>query len=203
MKVKYILAFVLSGILMSACTSSKTNNEPENCSYNYSDKQTTLEWTAYKFTNNTPVKGTFNNITISAINDATSLEELVGSIGFTIPVASLETQDELKNNNIIQGFFETVKTDVLKGNVIDVKDHTLVFEVELNGVKEKVSGVFELNGEFFTFMGTMHLNAFNAANGIKALNDKCGDNHKGEDGVVTVSEKVDIHFTTRITKSCK
>lgn len=203
MKAKYFMPILLLGFLFAACSSDKANEVPESCTYNYNDAQTTLEWTAYKFTSNSPVKGTFNTINVSTVSDAASIEELISSIGFTIPISSLETQDELKNNNIIDGFFKTMNTSVLNGNVVEVKGDEVVFEVELNGIKQKVNGRYSLIDDVFSYTGVMNLNLFDSAKAIKALNDKCGDNHKGEDGVVKVSETVDIKFTTRLKKTCK
>lgn len=199
---KQFLAVAMLGLLFTACQSDAAKTETKQCMYSYDKGQSTLEWTAYKFTNNTPVKGTFTEINISTLSEAASVEELVGSIGFVIPIRSLETQDELKNNNIITGFFQTMNMEVLKGQVVSVKGDQLTFNVELNGIKEMVSGSYEMNGDVFSFHGKMNLNLFNAGSAIAALNTKCGDNHKGEDGVVTVSDTVDIHFTTRLIKSC-
>lgn len=202
MAIKQFLAVAMLGLLFTGCKSDDAKTEEQTCTYSYDNKQSSLEWTAYKFTNNTPVKGTFNEINVSTVSDAANVEELLSSLGFTIPVNSLETQDELKNNNIITAFFQFMGTELLKGQVVSVKDNQLTFEVTLNNIKEKVAGTYELNGDVLSFHGKMNLNLFKAGEGIKSLNARCGDNHKGEDGVVTVSDTVDIHFTTRLVKSC-
>ncbi len=197
------LTLGLIGLVFTACNSEGSQNESQECVYSYSDSQTILEWTAFKFTDKTPVKGTFNDVTITTISNATSVDELIASIGFSIPVASVETQDETKNSNIFNGFFKFMGPDVIVGNVVSVKANELTFEVSLNGVKEKVTGNYEVSGTLFSFKGTMNLTLFGANKAMASLNNQCGDNHKGPDGVTTMSDKVELSFTTQLVKTCK
>ena len=202
MVAKQFLMVALAALLITGCKSDAPNEDVSSCVYSYDNSSSSMEWTAYKFTNNTPVKGTFNEMNISTISSAKTVEELIGSLGFTIPISSLETMDELKNSNIINGFFTFMGMETLKGNVVAVEGDQLTFEVSLNKIKEKVTGSYTMNGDVLSFHGTMNLSLFQAGKAIEALNAQCGINHKGEDGITVVSDSVDIHFTTRLVKTC-
>ena len=72
---KHILFFAISALILglSSCggekkTTEDTTQPEKSCFYSYNAGSTVLEWTAFKFTEKTGVKGTFNKITIVTTN---------------------------------------------------------------------------------------------------------------------------------------
>lgn len=173
----------------------------ESFKYAYNEESSVMEWTAFKYSNKTPVKGTFTKIKVTAISEASSAEDLVESLGFTIPVSSIETNDQSRNAKIIEFFFATIATEELSGRLKSIeKDGTAILEVKMNGITKDVKGTYTLKDTFFALNATMNVLDFNADQAIANLNAACATNHTGEDGVLKLWSDVDLSFTTVLTK---
>lgn len=202
MKKISLLSFLVFGILtFTGCSesTSESSSEKEEVMYSYDETSSILEWTAFKFTNKTGVKGTFNEISINGISASNDPKELIESLGFTIPTSSVETNDPDRNLKIATFFFGTISTEELRGKVIKLRDDGKAeIEVKMNGITKKVVGTYTLKDALFVFNATIDVLNWSADPGIQALNMQCIDNHTGTDGVIKLWSEVDLSFTTKL-----
>jgi polyisoprenoid-binding protein YceI len=199
------MAVATGVILLVGCggKAEQTTETDNNVTYSYAHENSVMEWTAFKFLSKAPVKGTFNNIIVSSISEAKNVKTLAESFGFTIPVNSIETQDESRNAKIVQFFFGTISTEELTGRIVKLADDgTAELEVTMNGITDIVSGKYEITDNYFSFKATMDIAKWNTDKAISVLNENCKENHT-ENGVTKVWSEVDLEFTTKVVENKK
>lgn len=200
-----ILAIILG---FSACKgeSEKKMDESskEMCFYSYNSGSTVLEWTAFKFTEKSPVKGTFNEITIEGIEKSDDPKKLIESLKFTINTSTVETQNEDRNGKIVKFFFGTINTENITGKVklLD-KNGKAVLVITMNSLEKEVIGSYTLEDGKFDFKATIDLADWKAENAIEALNLACKDLHSGADGKTKLWSEVDLSFSTELMSDCE
>ena len=178
-------------------------SEVKECYYTYNPANTKLTWTAYKFTDKTPVSGTFNEMNIEGAEVLNDPLQLIEGLSFSIPVASVNTQNPERDEKIKQSFFGVLEnTSLLTGKVISMKDGKAELQLNLNDVESIVEGSYTIDGGDFRFTATLDLNQFDALNGIESLNKVCEDLHIGADGVSKLWEVVDLSFETKLNMDC-
>jgi hypothetical protein len=194
------ITFVAGLVVLAACggKSEASKESTEKKTYSYNHENSIMEWTAFKFVSKAPVKGTFNKIVVSSISEADNVKTLAESFGFTIPVNSIETQDESRNAKIVQFFFGTMQTTELTGRIVQLKeDGSAELEVTMNGITGIVKGTYEIVDANFAFKATMDISKWNSDKAIAVLNENCKENHT-ENGVTKVWSEVDLSFTTKL-----
>jgi polyisoprenoid-binding protein YceI len=207
---KHILFFAISALILglSSCggekkTTEDTTQPEKSCFYSYNAGSTVLEWTAFKFTEKTGVKGTFNKITIEGMEKSDDPKKMVESLNFSIETASVETQNEERNGKIAKLFFGTIATPIINGKVKSLSDNgKATIEIEMNKMKKDVVGKYTLEDGMFNFTATIDVMTWNAGNGIKELNTACKDLHTGADGKSKLWSEIDLSFTTELMSDC-
>jgi len=208
MKQFTLLACAFATVLLAAsCGSSVTENtesqKKEICSYTYDHSSSVLEWTAFKFTAKTGVKGTFTTITVKDGGAMEDPEELIKSLSFSIPIATVETQNPERNAKIVEHFFGTIATETIEGNFKELKsDGKLVVAITMNAITKDVEGTYTLENGNFAFHATIDVADWKAIPGIDALNKICKDLHTGADGVSKLWSEVELSFTTNLKSDC-
>lgn len=174
-----------------------------SCFYTYNSSSTVLEWTAFKFTEKTPVAGTFNEIRVEGMEKSDDPKKMIESLKFTISTISVETQNDDRNAKIAKTFFGTINTEEITGRVKSLKDDgkaTIV--IKMNNVNQDVVGDYTLEDGKFSFNATIDVLNWKAGNGIEALNTLCKDLHTGADGKSKLWSEVDLSFTTELMSDC-
>jgi len=202
-----ILSFASLILGFSSCKGEAEKSEDTatdiTCLYSYDSKTSTLEWTAFKFTDKTPVKGTFNEIKIEGIKTAKDEKEMIESLKFTISTNSVETQNEERNGKIVKLFFGSIDTDAITGKVKSLGENcNAVIEIKMNNSVQEVAGKYTLDEGLFSFKATIDVMKWNAGKGISLLNEACKDLHTGPDGKSKLWSEVDLSFTTQLKSEC-
>ncbi len=205
---KYMLlsATLLSGLLFSCGgnDTETTKSTSEKCSYSVVNENSTLEWTAFKFTERKGVTGTFREINIDGLESSEDPKTLIESLSFSIPTSTVETENTERNGKISKQFFGTISTENITGEVKSLgKNGKAVISIKMNGVSKDVTGDYTLNAGTFVFKAAIDVVDWNAGSGIAALNAICKDLHTGTDGVSKLWSEVDLSFTTVLKKECK
>lgn len=206
-----IIALVFTGLItgLSSCGGNEEQKteqaqEEKACFYSYNKEMTVLEWTAFKFTEKKGVTGTFNEINISGIERSDDPKKLIESLSFTIPTATVETQNEERNGKIVKLFFGTIGTQEIKGKVKSLSDNgKATILIEMNSMKQDVVGDYTLEGGKFSFSATIDVMKWNGGEGITALNTACKDLHTGTDGKSKLWSEVELSFTTELLSDCE
>lgn len=208
MKKSIVYLGILSvALIFTSCGGDEAKTEEaaqeQACFYKYNSGSTVLEWTAFKFTEKAPVKGTFNEITYEGKESSDDLEDLVKSMSFSIQTASVETQNEERNGKIAKLFFETIGTPVIKAKVLKLENGKATLEIMMNELSKEVTGEYKLEDNKFSFTGTIDVANWNGMKGIETLNAACKDLHTGADGKSKLWSEVDLSFTTEFSSDCE
>ena len=155
---KSILILSIASLILgfSSCKGDAKKSEDAatdiTCLYSYESNTSSLEWTAFKFTDKTPVKGTFNEIKIEGSKTADDEKEMIESLTFTINTNSVETQNEERNGKIVKLFFGSINTDAITGKVKSLGDNgEAIIEIKMNNSAQEVAGKYTLDEGLFSF----------------------------------------------------
>jgi hypothetical protein len=199
-------ATLLTGLLFSCGgnDTETTKSTSEKCTYTVVNENSTLDWTAFKFTERKGVTGTFREINIDGLESSEDPKTLIESLSFSIPTSTVETENPERNGKISKQFFGTISTEKITGEVKSLgKNGKAVISIKMNGVSKDVTGEYTLNAGTFVFKAAIDVVDWNAGGGIAALNAICKDLHTGTDGVSKLWSEVDLSFTTVLKKECK
>ncbi len=199
-------ATLLTGLLFSCGgnDAETTKSTSEKCTYSMVNENSTLEWTAFKFTERKGVTGTFREINIDGLESSEDPKTLIESLSFSIPTATVETENPERNYKISKHFFGIIATQNITGEVKSLgKNGKAVISIKMNGMSKDVTGEYTLNAGTFVFKAAIDVVDWNAGSGISALNTICKDLHTGTDGVSKLWSEVDLSFTTVLKKDCK
>jgi polyisoprenoid-binding protein YceI len=177
--------------------------EKKACFYSYNSGTANLEWTAYKFTEKTPVKGTFTDIVVEGIETSDDPRAIYESMKFTINTKSVSSNNDERDGKISETFFGTVNTPAITGKVKSLgKDGEAVIEITMNGVTKDVRGEYTLNQAKFAFNTSIDLMNWDMGNGLERLNTLCHDLHIGKDGVSKLWSEIGLSFTSELISDC-
>jgi hypothetical protein len=206
---KSILILSIASLILgfSSCKGDAKKSEDAatdiTCLYSYESNTSSLGWTAFKFTDKTPVKGTFNEIKIEGSKTADDEKEMIESLTFTINTNSVETQNEERNGKIVKLFFGSINTDAITGKVKSLGDNgEAIIEIKMNNSAQEVAGKYTLDEGLFSFTATIDVMKWNAGKGISLLNEACKVLHTGPDGKSKLWSEVDLSFTTQLKSEC-
>lgn len=166
--------------------------------YSFVEKTTKVEFTAYKTTKKVPVKGVFTTIKINNPKNASSAIEAINGLNFSIPINSIETENEDRDVKIANSFFGSMKeTTHLTGSTTINNDEKYIL-LKMNGISSKIPVEYSINNQIVTIEGTLNLDNWKTKLAIDALNLVCKDLHKGEDGISKTWSEVAIKIVTAL-----
>lgn len=169
----------------------------------YNVDATSIGFTAFKTTEKFPVKGWFKSFSISKINQAERVEEVFANASISIDVASLETNDEGRNQRLISEFFgKTTSNESIEGKVVafDAQNSTAALSLNFNGVEKELTFNYSLSGDTLNMNSSLNLADVNGLEALASLNKACEVLHKGADGVSKTWEDVEINISTVLNK---
>lgn len=206
-KISIVLFLVMAtAFSFTACKSdAKKSDSKENAtdknksSATFVVKNATNEinFTAYKFTEKTPVGGQFKKVDILSGGEGATVKEAIHNTEFSIPVSSLFTKDTSRDFKITKFFFGVMdNTKLLSGKLTITDDANGVAEIKMNGVTEKVPFTYTIADNKFSMQATMDITNWNASAALASLNKECEDLHKGTDGISKTWSDVALNITT-------
>lgn len=205
---KFMLFSFVSTLMLTSCSSNNTEEvEQESgvqeCYYTIAENSIQVNWVAYKFTEKTPVEGTFDEVNVKGLSTLNNLDKLINGLSFEIPVSSLNSANPERDDKIKNTFFGNLKeTPVLKGYVVSVDGDELVLSLSMNGVTKDVVGKKSFENGVFMFTAKLDLTIFNASGAVEALNKLCYDLHIGADGISKLWDEVEIRFQCSVNEDC-
>lgn len=207
---KKIFSILSISILLVSCGggSSETTEETKDtvaaCTYSYDSSATELTWTAFKLTEKIGVNGTFNEINVVANDGAPDMFAVLNGATFSIPVSSLNTQDNVRDGKIKNSFFGNMAaTDLLTGNVVSISNSGATVAITMNEVTKEYSGEVIVDGETITVKTGIDILDFNGQVPMDSLSVVCSEKHTGPDGINKLWSTVDIVVKTTLIKNCQ
>lgn len=207
-----VLMTAFIGLTFSSCKNAATEDnkqevKEEICTYSYDNSSSKVGFTAYKFLSKTGVGGAFNELTVTGGEANEDAQKVIESLGFEIPISSIDTKDAGRDAKISKFFFGTIKTDKITGKVIklDASKGEATLSITMNGVSKEVTGKYTLAEADFSFEAEINVDNWNAQSGITALNNECKVLHTdvaNGDKESKLWSDVTISFSTTLKKSC-
>jgi PBP1b-binding outer membrane lipoprotein LpoB len=207
-KFKNIAIAFSAAILLASCADETTpavvsEDVQLGCFYAYNSGSTTMEWTAFKYTEKAPVKGTFTEINVDGTLESDDPMMLLSSLSFSIPVSSISSQNEERDGKIVKHFFGTIGTKALTGKIVKLKKNgNAIIEVSMNNMAKEIAGSYTFTDGKFDFLASIDVADWGAISGIEALNTICKDLHTGADGKSKLWSMVDLSFSTTLSSDC-
>lgn len=182
--------------------------KPGDCTYSTDPNDIKVQWTAYKFTKKTAVKGTFIQRKVNGPNSAKSLGDLAIGLSMDIDGASIESGDPGRNVTIKQFFFGEFNPPFkmsakVAGFMGSDTGGNLQISINMNGVTKTLPFAYSVtpDGKFEAKSG-FDMNSFNLSGPFNSIHDACETLHTGEDGVSKTWPDVDLLITAKFKKEC-
>lgn len=181
----------------------KKDDQSKTAQFAYNNGETKVKWTAFKFTEKVGVSGVFEDVEITGTQEGSTPEEVFANAEFTIPVSSINSQDEGRDHKIQEFFFGKLDNSAeLTGKMVGFHDDgTATFTMHLNGVEQEVTGEYEISDMVMVLTSEIDVSAWGAESGIAALNKVCDELHKGEDGKSVLWPDVKISIRASMDKN--
>jgi len=181
---------------------------PQTCSYVTDTQQIKLEWTAYKFTNKTAVKGGFTSVTINGSNTAATVKDLFMGLSAEVDGKTPDSKDPVRNGNVRDSFFKKMANDgILKAKPVmvdgDDQKGKIDMEIEMNGVKQSIPFEYSVTDGVVTAKAFLDFIPFQLQDPLDSLRKACETNHLGPDGVSKTWPEADLSLTGPLKKDCK
>ncbi|GAB1307441.1 hypothetical protein KH5_01240 [Urechidicola sp. KH5] len=192
MKKTFAFCLLLSVMIgFQSCKKEVKNPEKKQATLTNID----LKWTAYKTTDKVGVSGTFKEINTSNL-DGANIQEIVDGTEFSIPVSSVFTNLEDRDNKLKQFFFGVMETTSLLSGTIKVTDtNNAVATIKMNNATADLPLKMSITDTEVSLKGIMNLEDWNALGAIESINKACFELHKGSDGVSKTWNDVAIQIS--------
>ncbi|MFD0964956.1 YceI family protein [Pseudofulvibacter geojedonensis] len=178
---------------------NKTETVAKATTYQVDPSVTTVEWTAYKTTAKTPVKGKFLNLNIDSPIQAEAKQNAFEGLTFNIPVSSFFSNNEERDTKIKTVFWAVMKeTSLVSGNFSDVKGNeesgTMNLNLKMNGETIAIPMQYSIVENKVLLNGTINnLLDWKMEEAFNSLHKACETLHTGEDGVSKTWQEVAIN----------
>jgi len=170
------------------------------CSVTYNQKDSKLNWTAFKTPKKVGVNGQFTEFKITT-EKATTVDELLTNAKFEVNTDFVSTNDKARDAKIFTFFFKTMKTGkTITGTVTGVKGDKVDTEFTFNGVTKPVtlSKKVDTAKKTITLSGTLNVLDFNMKGNLDVLTKACNALHEG----VTWPD-VNVEIIASYANTCK
>jgi len=197
---KYLIVGLIPlTIFVSSCSENtksekaETESTIETESLQLNKDSVKVEWTAFKTTDKTPVKGVFRGLNIETLLDkGNSPEEILNDSKFTIDVRNLSTGNPDRDVKIRDLFFGLMAEKGTINGKLNYANKNWNVEVQMNGATINIPAKVEFEDKIFKLKTTIMLGDFNALSMLKNLNTACFELHKGADGISKTWEEVEV-----------
>lgn len=208
-RMKYVLSFMIILVIISCNNSEKkpldTNTDVKTTEiepmYSIDTSGSTINWTAYKFTNKVGVKGSFDNIILSPKSESGSVENILLASKVTINTISVNSGNEIRDPKLKESFFKVFHTDTINGEILKVNENKGFLTLKMNNITNEIPFNYALKTDTIFIDTTINLKDWKGEEAISSLNEVCYDLHKGTDGISKLWPDVDVEIKLPITKT--
>ena len=200
------IALLLSAGMLSYCSPEQDDQSgplTDDCTFTYNAENTSVHWTAYKFTEKAGVDGGFNTFQIQGTENASSQLDVFKNATFTIDTASVDSGNDGRDAKIKEHFFGKMKNQKMEGSVKSIDGNTGTIMLSMNGESREVPVELSVDGRSVVLTGTMDVGNWDASGPLAALNEVCKALHTGPDKVSKLWPDVNIKLKTSLNADCK
>ena len=194
------VAFVFSPV---GCKKSKKNAK-KVATYTVDTNFTKVQWTAYKTTEKTPVKGIFKEVSVSNLQPSKKIEgHILDNAHFKIPVSSLFSNDATgeRDPKIKDLFFGIMKNTTLLSGTLHITNSSNGYaDFTMNGVTEPLPFTYKIENNIMKVTGLMQLKNWKIEKAFASLHKACELLHTGSDGISKTWDEVQIDLEIAFKK---
>ena len=126
------LALIIGTLFILSCSNNETKKvsysgkkvEPTVNKTEYSLKDFSVKWTAFKHLSKAHVGGKFDSVYVNGFKKSFDIKESISGVTFRIPVNSTSTGDNVRDYKIVNSFFKTLKnTDFITGAITSINNN--------------------------------------------------------------------------------
>ena len=173
----------------------------------YSVQNVRPEWTAYKYTEKSPVQGHFERFQLSKKSKSPSIAKALKGISIVIDTSSVQSNNQARNKTISERFFNVfdVKPEI-KGTILSVhgdeQQGTLIILLEMNNKKKSYRFAYKQTESVITADSVMDMMDFGLNAPFASIHSSCKDVHTGSDGVAKTWTEVALRAVIEYKKEC-
>lgn len=197
MKKIAVFAFALA-LLTTSCKKEEKVVIPEEetplvvAGLQIDQDSTKVSWTGYKTSEKVAVEGSFQKIELTNFQNGTTPETVLQGARFSIPVSSLFSNNEDRDNKLKTIFFGTMKNTELISGMVNFKDEKCLLTLTLNDVTKQIEIPYTYENKKFAMNTTIKLADFSGESALAAIHKACFELHKGADGISKTWDEVAI-----------
>ncbi|WP_196891713.1 hypothetical protein [Aureivirga marina] len=197
-KLLFSIIFLLPLLLITLSCAEETNQETKTSQRNFNSalvkpKIKKITWTSFKTTDKIPLSGTFTKSCIYNPANATDLFSAVNGSHFIVTVNSIFSDHELRDFRIENYFFKIMKnTEVLSGDIYLEDASKGYIDLKMNGITKVLPFTYTIQNSTLRLRAVMDITVWEAEDAMDYFLDKTYSEHKGEDGVSTIDNEVEV-----------
>jgi hypothetical protein len=212
---KAIITFLACSFLITSCKKQEKQNtekkpeieEVQKNTFSINANATEINWTAYKTTAKTAVKGVFTSLKIDNPIKSMNKQDTFENLEFSIPISSFYSKNEIRDSKIKKLFFGFMKdTELISGNFTNIngddKEGTMSLNLKMNGETVVVPMKYSISENIVNIDGTIKdLLDWKMDKAFNSIHKACEILHTGEDGVSKTWQEVAISATAVLKKN--
>ncbi|MEN8765577.1 MAG: YceI family protein [Wenyingzhuangia sp.] len=191
-KIILILSFVT---VLTACKESKKEDKQnvKTETYQLNSETAIINWTGYKYTNKTGVKGQMQTVNISNNKVGKDISEALTGVEFSVPVSSVFSNNESRDYKLKTLFFAIMDhTDLISGTFSNASNSQGTISLTLNNETHDLPYTLDVKGKTAYLKASVDLNIWHAQPALASLHTACELLHTGTDGISKTWNTVDL-----------
>lgn len=209
---KAILFLLVSSLFISSCKKEAKEQEApveiiQKETYSVDANKTEINWTAYKTTAKTAVKGVFTSLNIDKPIQSDNKQGTFSNLKFSIPVSSFYSKNEIRDNKIKKLFFGFMKnTELISGHFSNItgneEEGAMSLNLKMNDQVVSVPMKYTISDNQININGTItDLLDWKMNEAFNSIHKACEILHTGEDGISKTWKEVAISATAVLKKN--
>ncbi len=209
---KITLCLLISSLFIISCKKSEKQEETtieivKNKTFSVDANSTEINWTAYKTTAKTAVKGVFTNLNIEKPIQSDNKQGTFANLEFSIPVSSFYSKNEIRDNKIKKLFFGFMEdTELISGHFSNItgneEEGAMSLNLKMNGQTVAVPMKYTIDNNKINIDGTItDLLDWKMNAAFNSIHKACELLHTGEDGISKTWQEVAISATAVLKKN--
>lgn len=178
----------------------------ETCQYKYNNGKTSLEFTAFKFSEKTGVKGKIEKFEAKKTKASSTVIGAFQNLEFKVMPESVNSSVPDRDTKIKTIFLGAItKSKDITGAVTDIsggEQGKANLQLSWNGIKKAIPVTYSISNATLEVKGAISVLDFNLKEGLTKLNLACDDLHKGSDGVSKLWPDVEFRIVSELDKNC-
>ncbi|MGY5355969.1 YceI family protein [Wenyingzhuangia sp. IMCC45467] len=192
---KKVALILLAVITLTACKTSKKEKDKntETTAFQLDTETVVVNWTGYKFTSKKGVNGQMQTVNINNNQSGENIDEALNGIEFSIPVSSIFSNDDIRDNKLKTLFFGVMdNTEMLSGTVTKTNNNTGIISLTMNNETHDLPFTLNVQNRTAYLKATLDLKTWHAEKALASLHAACELLHTGEDGISKTWDTVDL-----------